>query len=75
MDALRYPNALQEAAVAYVVLGDVSAAISALDARLNISRGFLNPTLLAVDPLWDPLRDHPSFQALLDQYDSDNGER
>lgn len=24
--------------------------------------------LLGIDPAWDPLRDHPGFQALMEEY-------
>ena len=30
----------------------------------------LSVTLLRLDPIWDTLRHHPSFQALLEEYDT-----
>ena len=32
---------------------------------------FLSVGLLRLDPAWDPLRDNPRFQALLEKYDTD----
>ena len=31
---------------------------------------YLSPGWLSIDPLSDPLRDHPRFQALLEKYDT-----
>jgi hypothetical protein len=30
----------------------------------------LSVALLRLDPVWDPLRDHPRFQAPLEEYDT-----
>jgi serine/threonine-protein kinase len=32
---------------------------------------WLSVPLLEIDPIWDPLRDHPRFQALLEKYRDD----
>jgi len=31
----------------------------------------LSVPLLKLEPRWDPLRDHPRFQALLEKYDTE----
>ena len=33
----------------------------------------LSVGLLRLDPVWDPLRDNPRFQALLEKYDTNGG--
>jgi hypothetical protein len=32
---------------------------------------WLSVPILEIDPIWDPLREHPRFQALLEQYQDD----
>jgi hypothetical protein len=32
---------------------------------------WLTVHLLEIDPIWDPLRDHPRFQALLERFADD----
>jgi serine/threonine-protein kinase len=48
----------------YLLIGDYEAAVDLLE-RLSGVRQLLSVPLLRIDPLWDPLRDHPRFQALL----------
>jgi TolB-like protein/Flp pilus assembly protein TadD len=52
----------------YVMVGEYDAAIDRLDHALSIP-SLISVPLLRVDPLWDPLRDHPRFQALLERYE------
>jgi serine/threonine-protein kinase len=52
----------------YVMVGEHAAAIDQLDHLLSIPSGISVP-LLRIDPAWDPLRDHPRFQALLEKYE------
>jgi hypothetical protein len=48
--------------------GDYDAAIDELDYLLSIPSSVSVPQL-QLHPMWDPLRDHPRFQALLAKYE------
>jgi serine/threonine-protein kinase len=50
------------------MVGEYDAAIGQLELLLSIPSEISIP-LLRVDPLWDPLRDHPRFQELLERYE------
>ena len=52
----------------YTTVGEYEAAIDQLEILLSIPSSISVP-LLRVDPFWDPLRDHPRFQGLLERYD------
>ena len=52
------------AAEIYLLIGDFDAAIDRLE-QGTTERIELTGPLLALDPLWDPLRDHPRFQRLV----------
>jgi non-specific serine/threonine protein kinase len=67
-DAFLGPNRVLDLARIYAIVGEPEAAIDQLDYLLSI------PSLLTVGylrhhPVWDPLRDHPRFQALLEKYE------
>jgi len=66
-DALIGTRTVTLAAEIYVTVGDYEAAIDRLDYLLSIPSHISVP-LLRIDPIWDPLRDHPRFQALLEKY-------
>lgn len=50
----------------YIRVGEYEAAIDQLEYLLSVPSTITIP-LLRVDPLYDPLRDHPRFQALLER--------
>jgi len=52
----------------YVMVGEQEMAIEQLDQLLSRGSDSVTPMELRLDPLWDPLRDHPRFQALLEKY-------
>ncbi len=52
----------------YVMVGESDAAIDQLELLLSLP-GEISTPLLRLDPTWDPLRDHPRFQALLEKYE------
>jgi serine/threonine-protein kinase len=54
-------------AVIYRMVGDYDAAIDQLDLLLSIPSN-RTVAMLELDPMWDPARDHPRFQALLEKY-------
>ncbi len=53
----------------YTIVGETEAALDLIEQALSIP-SVLSVGLLHLDPVWDPLRDHPRFQALLEKYDT-----
>ncbi len=54
-------------AAIYTEVGEYEKATERLEYLLTVP-GDLSVNLLRIDPVWDPLRDHPRFQRLLDEY-------
>jgi tetratricopeptide (TPR) repeat protein len=67
-DALLGPELLEELARTYIMVGEYEAALDKIDYLLSIP-GWLSVSLLRMDPRYDPLRDNPRFQALLEKYE------
>lgn len=66
-DAFDGPSATLSLAQIYAWTGESDQAIQLLDRSLNTPNGVSVP-LLKLDPVWDPLRKDPRFQALIDKY-------
>jgi tetratricopeptide (TPR) repeat protein len=64
----RYARYSLPLAEIYTTTGEYEAAIDRLEYLLSIPYRVSVP-LLKLDPHWDPLRDHPRFQALLADYE------
>jgi serine/threonine protein kinase/tetratricopeptide (TPR) repeat protein len=56
---------VKDLAHVYVMVGEYDAAIDRLEFLLSFP-GWISIPLLRLDPIWDPLRDHPRFQKLLE---------
>ncbi len=67
-DANLAPTYLRGFAHIHTMVGDYDAAIDLLDYLLSIPSRVSVPEL-RLHPMWDPLRDHPRFQALLEKYE------
>jgi tetratricopeptide (TPR) repeat protein len=70
-DAVRGSSLVIDLAKIYVGVGEFEAAVNQLDYVLSIP-SWISPPLLRVDPTWAPLRDHPSFQRLLERHSPTN---
>jgi tetratricopeptide (TPR) repeat protein len=57
----------EERALILTQAGETDAALDEIE-RLLAGPGFLNVHRLRLDPRWDPIREHPRFQRLLEQY-------
>jgi TolB-like protein/cytochrome c-type biogenesis protein CcmH/NrfG len=66
-DAFGGPEITVAAAEIHALVGDADGAIALLDGLLQRPSP-VNVPVLKLDPLWDPLRKNPRFQALLDKY-------
>jgi TolB-like protein/tRNA A-37 threonylcarbamoyl transferase component Bud32/Flp pilus assembly protein TadD len=65
-DALFGAFRVNVAALIYVRLGEYERAIDQLEALLSVPSE-MSPALLRIDPAWDPLRDNPRFQKLVEK--------
>ena len=52
----------------HVLAGEYAAALDHVETLLSMPSD-LYVWLLRLDPLWDPLRDHAHFQAILEEYE------
>jgi len=48
----------------YMMCGEYEAAIDQIEILLSVPSA-MSAGILRVDPIWDPIRDHPRFQRLL----------
>ncbi len=65
-DAMAFGGPALEQAVIELLLGDHDAALESLEGILAVEFWSVSPGILRLDPLWDPLRDNPRFQRLLE---------
>jgi serine/threonine-protein kinase len=66
-EAWRGAYRLEDMARIYTMVGEYDAAIDQLEILLAMPSNTAVP-MLRIDPAWNPLRDHPRFQALLEKY-------
>ena len=66
-DAFDGPQITQSAAEIHAIFGDATDAVALLDGLLQ-RPGQVTVAILKLDPVWDPIRKDPRFQALLDKY-------
>jgi tetratricopeptide (TPR) repeat protein len=67
-DAVDGSDQAIELAKIYARVGEDEKALDLIEELLSIPC-MLSVELLRLDPVWDPLRDHPRFQALLKEYE------
>jgi len=73
-DALNSLDILEALARIYIMVGEYDAALDEIDHQLSIP-GWFSVSILRIDPRYDPLRDHPRYQTLIEKYESKQGNR
>ena len=66
-DAFDGPQVTAALAQIYAWTGEFDEAFRLLDHLLDVPNGLTVP-MLKLEPIWDPLRKDPRFQALIDKY-------
>jgi non-specific serine/threonine protein kinase len=66
-DAFSGPSPILNLAVIYTMVGEYDAALDEIEYLLSIPSGW-SVQDLRLDPIWDPLRAHPRYEALLEKY-------
>jgi len=66
-DAFDGPKITTSLAEIYALTGETDEAFRLIDHLLSIPNGLTIP-VLKLDPVWDPLREDPRFQAMIDKY-------
>jgi TolB-like protein/class 3 adenylate cyclase/Tfp pilus assembly protein PilF len=66
-DAFGGPEVMESVAQVYAILDEKDRAIEVLDGLLSRPSG-MTVQSLKVNPIWDPLRNDPRFQALINKY-------
>jgi TolB-like protein/Flp pilus assembly protein TadD len=66
-DAFDGPKITASLAEIYALTGEFDEAVRLIDHLLQVPNGLTVPSL-KLDPVWDPLRKDPRFQALIDKY-------
>ena len=64
-DALRGAQRIDDLASTYRFLGEYDAALDMMEYELSIPAR-MSASLMRIDPSWDPVRDYPRFEALMD---------
>jgi tetratricopeptide (TPR) repeat protein len=68
------PSFMEDRAAIYAILGEPDSAIALLDELLAMPYDYpITVSLLRLESRWNPLHDHPRFQALLEKYETDRG--
>jgi serine/threonine-protein kinase len=66
-DAFEGPQITNAAAEIHAIFGDAGGTVTLLDGLLQRPSDVSVP-MLKINPIWDPIRNDPRFQALLDKY-------
>jgi len=72
-DALLGTRQERDLAWVYVMTGEHDAAIDLLEHVMSIPFDLESIETLRLNPMWDPLRDHPRFKALIEKYEKKSG--